>query len=164
MVHSRFAFRTTSIVGNLHFPRVPPLVVNQTRVIVAFVKILKDRREDLGRLIGKSDALGGILDVAAVIVFEKVGKVRGSSEDIFVSGEDALLVADDEGDDGADAAGSGGLLVPVALLHMCTRRLGGKMLTFLQSLMSPQWLHSKKLSDGDASVRGGVSKYLRPGL
>lgn len=90
-------------VGGLQFPRVPSLAVYQTRVIVALVEVFEHRREDLGGLVGKSDALGGRLGV----VPQNVSEVGSPGEDILVSGKYALFVTDDEGDDGADAAASG---------------------------------------------------------
>ena len=82
----------------------PPLVLDQSRVVVALVEVLQNGGEDLGFLIGECDASGGCggrgrraLDVVAT---SKGGLEEGGcAEDVFVGGEEALFGADDEGYD-----------------------------------------------------------------
>lgn len=107
--------------------------MDQPREVVTFVKVLKNRREDFGRLIGEGNTLIGVW--AAVVELEEVGEVWRTSEDVFMSGEDALLLTDDEGDDWADAAGCGELLAAAILVE----RLGGQIHTLMQWL---QWLRT----------------------
>lgn len=102
--------RAVAVVGGLQLPRVAPLAVHKPRVVVALVEVLEHRREDLGRLVGQGEAaaLGhGAVGVVLLLVQQDVGEVGGTGEDVLVGGKDALVGADDEGDDGADAAASG---------------------------------------------------------
>ena len=107
-----------TVVGYLfNLPRVPPLVVHQTRVVVAFVEILENRREDLGLLIGKRDLL--VLRVHH-LPFEDIVKERGAAEDILVRGEDTLLLADDQGHNRrGEVAKPGAVLVSVIDIRRC---------------------------------------------
>lgn len=98
--HCRLALRTVHILGWLKLPRIAALAVHQTRIVVALVKILKHRGEDLGRLVGESDTLSGVERV----VLQNVVEVRSADKDILVGGEYSLFGADDKGDDGTDAA------------------------------------------------------------
>lgn len=100
MVHDSFASGTGYLPGRLQFPRVSLLVVNQTRVVIALVEILEDRREDLRGLVRKSNALWRLFD----IVFQELSKVGCSSKDIVMCSEKAVFVADYKRDDGTDAA------------------------------------------------------------
>lgn len=104
MIDGRLALGpATYVLRALDLPRVPPLVVHQAWEVVALVEVLEDRREDFGRLVGQGDALAGF---EGRVVLEEVVEVGGAGEDVFVGGENTLLVAYDEGDDGADAAGA----------------------------------------------------------
>ena len=62
MVHRRFrtAFRRC-----FELPRVSPLVVQQARVVVAFVEVFEDGGEDLGELFGQVDSFGRGFEVLA---------------------------------------------------------------------------------------------------
>jgi conjugal transfer/entry exclusion protein len=51
-------WRATTLVNELlNLPRVPLLIVDQARVIVAFVEEFQDRREYLGFFVGECDPL-----------------------------------------------------------------------------------------------------------
>ena len=82
-----------------HFelPRVSPLVVQEAGVVVAFVEVFEDGGEDFRELFGQVDPFGGGLEELAAA---DGGEEGGVGEDVFVGGEEALLGADAEGDDG----------------------------------------------------------------
>lgn len=81
----------------LQQPDVATFVVYETRVVVALVEVLEDGGKDLRVLLGQADALVvGLEELAAAAGSEE----RGETEDLFVGGEETLLGADTEGDDG----------------------------------------------------------------
>ena len=84
-------------------PRVAPLVVEEARVVVAFVEVFEDGGEDLGELFGEVDPFGaGLEELAAA----DGGEEGGGGEDVFVGGEESLVDADAQGDDwGCQVAG-----------------------------------------------------------
>ena len=82
---------------DLELPRVAALVVQEARVVVAFVEVFEDGGEDFGDFFGQGDSFGaGLEELAAA----DGGEEGGVGEDVFVGGEEALLGADAEGDDG----------------------------------------------------------------
>ena len=78
-------------------PGVFTLVVQEARVVVAFVEVFEDGGEDLGDFFGKGDSFGGGLEELAA---DDSGEEGGSGEDVFVGGEEPLFGADAECDDG----------------------------------------------------------------
>lgn len=76
----------------LKLPRVSSLILNQTRVVIALVEVFQDRTEDLGLLVRKRDLFDSIHVSGAKGVVEE----RAAAEDIFMSGEEALLGTDDQ--------------------------------------------------------------------
>ena len=99
VVDSRLDGAAAAVGRLLDLPRVAALAVHEARVVVALVHVLEDRGEDLGGFVRQGDALGRGLDVLALQDVREVWRV---AEDVLVSGEDSLLVADYERDDGAD--------------------------------------------------------------
>ncbi len=91
--------------GHFELPGVAALVVQEARVVVAFVEVLEDGGEDFGALFGEGDALGGGLEELAAA---DGGEEGGGGEDVLVGGEEALLGADAEGDDGGGQVAGGG--------------------------------------------------------
>ena len=82
---------------HLEFPCVAALVVQEARVVVAFVEVFEDGGEDLRDFFGQGDPFSaGLEELAAA----DGGEEGGVGEDVFVGGEEALLGADAEGDDG----------------------------------------------------------------
>lgn len=87
-----------AVVGCVfQLPSVSTLIVEETRVVVAFVEVFEDGGENLGELFGEIDSLGG--------GFEELPTANGSEEwrfreSVFVSSEKTLLRADAESDDG----------------------------------------------------------------
>ena len=87
------------VAAVLEGPRVALLAELETGVVVALVQVLENGRKDLGLLVGQVDALvGGLEELAAAGCLEP-GRVR---QDVLVGGEEALLVADRDCDDGAE--------------------------------------------------------------
>ena len=85
----------------LNLPRVAALVVREAREVVALVEVLEDGAEDLGLLVGERDALGRRVHVRGA---QRLREKGTGAEDVLVGGKEALLGADDEGDDaGGDA-------------------------------------------------------------
>jgi hypothetical protein len=68
--------------------------VNKSRKVIPLVQELKNRAEYLGFLVWKGDSFGGGIHVS---ISEGVGEEGAGAKDIFVSGEEALLGTDDEG-------------------------------------------------------------------
>lgn len=97
MIDSALDCSTLFFSSGLNLPRVASLVVHQTRVVVTLVEILEHRAKDLGLLVGKGDALGGGVHVP---VSKSVAEEGAATEDVFVSGKEALFSTDDESDDG----------------------------------------------------------------
>ena len=98
------------IHGLFELPRVSLLVVNQTRIIIAFVEILEHRREYFGLFVRQSNLL--VLRIHH-LALQHTLEERRHAEDILVSGEDSLVLANHEGDDGR-----GQVTVPVLVsLH-----------------------------------------------
>ena len=96
MIDSRFG--ATAAVGSLfQLPGISPLVVLETRVVVAFVEVLEDGGEDLGEFFGQVDSFGGGFEELAAA---DGGEEGGGGEDVFVAGEQSLLGTDAESDDG----------------------------------------------------------------
>ena len=82
---------------HLELPGVAALVVQEARVVVAFVEVFEHRGEDFGDFFGQGDSFGaGFEELAAA----DGGEEGGVGEDVFVGGEEALFGADAEGDDG----------------------------------------------------------------
>lgn len=87
---------TSVIVIGLQLPAVAALVVQEARVVVAFVEVFQHRGEDLGRFVGEGDAFGdGLEELGA----DYGGEEGGEGEDVFVGGEEAGGGADAEGYD-----------------------------------------------------------------
>lgn len=85
MVHSRL--RATIASNVFQLPSIPPLVVQQARVVVAFVEVFEDGGKDLGDFFGEVDSLGcGLEELTAA----DGGEEGGGGEDVFVCGEEAL--------------------------------------------------------------------------
>ena len=83
--------------GDFELPRISALVVEEAGVVVAFVEVFEDGGEDFGELFGEVDSFGGGLEELAAA---DGGEEGGVGEDVFVGGEETLLGADAEGDDG----------------------------------------------------------------
>jgi hypothetical protein len=84
-------------LGALELPRVAAFVVQQARVVVAFVEVFEYGGEDLWELVGEVDAFGGGFEELAAADGGEEGR---GGEDGFVGGEEALFGADAEGDYG----------------------------------------------------------------
>ena len=82
-----------------HFelPRISTLVVEEAGIVVAFIEVLEHGGKDFGEFFGQVDSFGGGLEELAAA---DGGEEGGIGEDVFVGGEEALLSADAEGDDG----------------------------------------------------------------
>lgn len=85
--------------GLLQLPRVALLVVDEAGIVVALVKVLENRREDLGLFVRQGNLLA--LRVEHLIL-EDALEEGGDSEHVLVGGEDSLFLADDQGHDGRD--------------------------------------------------------------
>lgn len=85
------------VLGILELPGVATFVVEQTRVVIAFVEVFEDRGEYLGEFFGQVDTFGGGLEELAAADGGEEGRV---GEDVFMGGEEALFMADADGDDG----------------------------------------------------------------
>lgn len=98
------------VVFGLKLPAVFALVVEQPRVVVAFVEVFEHRGENLGGLVRQGDAFG---DAFEELGAADCGEEGGEGEDVFVGGEEALFRADAEGYDwgGHCAVGSKELAV-----------------------------------------------------
>jgi hypothetical protein len=72
--------------------------VHEAGVVIALVEVLENRGEDLGFFVGQGDPLGRA--VGEVVAAKGVLEEGRGAEDVFVSGEETLFAADDEGDDG----------------------------------------------------------------
>jgi len=80
----------------LEDPDIATLVVQQAWVIVAFVQILENSGEDLWFLVDKCDALCvGLEELVSADIREE----RGFAENVFVSSEQSLVLANDNRDD-----------------------------------------------------------------
>ena len=82
---------------HLELPGVAALVVQEARVVVAFVEVFEDAGEDFRELFGEVDSFGGALEELAAA---DGSEERGCREDVFVGGEEALHGADAECDNG----------------------------------------------------------------
>ena len=71
--------------------------MEEAGVVVAFVEVFEDGGEDFGEFFGEVDSFGGGFEELAAA---DGGEEGGVGEDVFVGGEEALLGADAEGDDG----------------------------------------------------------------
>ena len=80
-------------------PALPLGIVLEARVVIAFVEILEDRREDFGVFVGKVDAFVGAREELITAGGLEIGRV---AKDIFVSCKETLLVSDRERDDCTD--------------------------------------------------------------
>ena len=107
-------------------------VVLQPRVVVALVEVLKDGREDFRVLVGKVDPL---VSAGEELVPAGVLEVRRVAEDVLVSSEQTLLVANCYGDDSTDASS-------VTMHQMGSR--WGLVLTFRWLAMS-DWTRATEL-------------------
>ena len=83
--------------GVFQRPAASPLVKLEPRVVVAFVEIFENRRKDFGLVLGQINAFGRLKELRSA----KLSKVRAVAKDVFVGGEESLLAADAERDDGA---------------------------------------------------------------
>lgn len=83
--------------GHFELPRISALAVQEARVVVAFVEVFEDGREDFGGFLGKVDSFGGGFEELATA---DGGEEGGVGEDVFVGCEETLLGADAERDDG----------------------------------------------------------------
>jgi len=99
VVHRRLDAAARGVVGGVfELVAVAPLVVLEPRVVVPLVQVLEHGGEDLGLVVGQVDPLrAGLEELAAADCLEP-GRV---AQDVFVGGEETLLAADAEGDDGA---------------------------------------------------------------
>lgn len=96
MIHRALHTACATLPG-LQLPRVLPLIVDEARVVVAFVEILEDRGEDLGLFVRQRDALRRCFHELSAAGGLEEGRY---AEDVFVGGEEPLFAADDEGYDG----------------------------------------------------------------
>lgn len=95
--------------GRLNLPRVAALVVREAGKVVALVEVLEDGAEDFRLLVGQRNALGRRVHVRGA---QRLREKGTGAEDVLVGGKEALLGADDEGDDaGGDATVRGGCCV-----------------------------------------------------
>lgn len=99
VVDSRFDW--TVGIGGLELPRVAALAVDEAWVVVTLIQELKHGREDFGLFVRKRDALRVAL--GEVLMQSRLEKGR-KAEDVLVSGEEAVLVPDNERDDGRGGA------------------------------------------------------------
>jgi hypothetical protein len=84
------------------------LVVLEAREVVALVHVLENAGENLGKLVGEVDTLGGAGGREELCVAKR-GELRRVREDVLVGGEEALGGADADGHDGGHCrAGSRG--------------------------------------------------------
>ena len=65
----------------------------ETRVVIAFVEVFEDGREDFRFFIGKGDSFGRSFEELSTAGGREEG---GDAEDVFVGCEESLLAADDE--------------------------------------------------------------------
>jgi hypothetical protein len=86
------------VAAVLEGPGVALLVELETGVVVALVEVLEDGREDLWLLVGQVYALVGRVEELAAAGCLEPGRV---GQDILVCSEEALLVSNGDGDDGA---------------------------------------------------------------
>ena len=80
----------------LELPAVAAFVVQQARVVVAFVEVFEYRGEDFGELVREGDAFGGGFEE---LTAADGGEEGGGGEYGFVGGEKAGFGADAECDD-----------------------------------------------------------------
>ena len=84
-----------SATASLDLPRVSPLIMDQPRIIIAFVEIFEDGREDLGFFVWEGDSfVRRFEELASAGCLEK----WRDAEDVFVCGEETLFTTDDKGD------------------------------------------------------------------
>jgi hypothetical protein len=79
---------------SLDLPRISPLVVDQPRIIIAFVEVFENGGKDFGLFVWEGDAFARRFHELASAGGLEEGRY---TEDVFVSGEEALFAADDEG-------------------------------------------------------------------
>ena len=82
---------------HLELPGVAALVVQEARVVVAFVEVFEDAGKDFWELFGEVDSFGGALEELAAA---DGGEEGGCREYVFMRGEEALLGAHAECDNG----------------------------------------------------------------
>jgi hypothetical protein len=87
------------VAAVLEGPVVALLAELETGVVVALVQVLENGRENLGLLVGQVYPLVGRLEELAAAGCLKPGRV---GQDVFVCGEEALLVSYGDCDDGAE--------------------------------------------------------------
>ena len=94
------------VLAGFEFPDIAAFVVQEAGVVVALVEVLEHATEDLGLFFREGDAFGGGFEELAAAAGGEEGR---EGEDVFVGGEEALVRADNEGDDrggeGADFRG-----------------------------------------------------------
>lgn len=83
--------------GLFEFPGVAAFVVEEARVVVAFVEVLKDGGEDLGEFFGEADSFGGRFEELAAA---DGGEEGGVGQDVFMGGEEAFFRADADSNNG----------------------------------------------------------------
>lgn len=97
VVYRALDFPIARVSDGLDLVRVALLAMDKTGEVVSLVQELKDGAKNLGLLIGEGDLPGCGVHIAVAQRRSEEGRRR---EDILVSGEEALLGADDESDDG----------------------------------------------------------------
>jgi hypothetical protein len=98
VINGRLSRSTTVIDGLLNLPRVPPLIVDQTWIVVALVEKLENGREDLWFLVWQRNPL--VVLRIHNLPSQDVVEERRCAEDVLVSSKDPLLLADDQGHNG----------------------------------------------------------------
>lgn len=137
-------------LGALELPRVAAFVVQQARVVVAFVEVFEHGGEDLWELVGEVNAFGGGFEELAAADGGEEGR---GGEDGFVGGEEALFGANAEGDYGR---GEGAVLehglVNVKTLQRGCLPSGGRAIVGFAWFLG--FLASSLLSEGSLGFAG----------
>jgi hypothetical protein len=95
MIH-RALHASSAALATLKLPRIPPLIMDQPRIVVAFVEVFEDGGEDLGFFVWEGDSLACCFEELASAGCLEEWRV---AELVFVGGEQSLFSADDEGYD-----------------------------------------------------------------
>lgn len=103
VVYRALDFPVARVADGLDLVRVALLAMDETGEVVSLVQELEDGAENLGLLIGEGDLPGGGVHITIAQRRSEEGRRR---EDVLVSGEEALLGADDESDDGRSRVAS----------------------------------------------------------
>jgi len=99
VVRARCGRGSCLVVCVLERPRVTLLVVHEARVVVALVQEFEDGAEDLWLLVWESDA--SLAWGLEELLTAGRGEPRRAREDIFMRGEETLVLAHSNRDDGA---------------------------------------------------------------